>query len=142
MAVIRKCLESSLVPAIATCLMFEGAAEEALSFYKTVFADTTIESLERYGPGEPGKAGTIKVAKFTLAGHQMMCLDSAISHGFTFTPSTSLFVTFEHLSEIEAAYNSLSAGGGVLMPMANYGFSQKFGWVNDRFGVSWQLNLP
>lgn len=64
-----------------------------------------------------------------------------MKHDFTFTPSISLFVECESEMELEVAYQALSAGGELLMPLDNYGFSTRFGWVNDRFGVSWQLNL-
>ena len=53
----------------------------------------------------------------------------------------SLFVECETEAELDNAFEALAAGGAVLMPINNYGFSRKFGWVNDRFGVSWQLNL-
>ena len=70
----------------------------------------------------------------------MRCIDSPIKHAFTFTPSFSLFVECESEAELDAAFARLSDGGSVLMPPGNYGFSTKFAWVNDRFGVSWQLN--
>ena len=81
-------------------------------------------------------------ADFTLSGHHLMCIDSPVQHGFKFTPSISLFVDCVDEAEQASAFQQLSEGGGVLMPLANYGFSRMFGWVNDRFGVSWQLNLP
>jgi len=57
------------------------------------------------------------------------------------TPSVSLFVECETQAEVDAVFGRLSEGGSVLMLPANYGFSTKFTWVNDRFGVSWQLNF-
>lgn len=60
---------------------------------------------------------------------------------FTFTPAVSLFVECADEAELDEAYAKLSEDGAVLMPLGNHGFSRKFGWVNDRFGVSWQLNL-
>jgi len=65
-----------------------------------------------------------------------------VKHQFTFTPSISLFVDCDSETELEELFSRLSAGGAVLMPLDNYGFSTRFGWVNDRFGLSWQLNLP
>ena len=62
-------------------------------------------------------------------------------HGFTFTPSISLFVECESDTELEEVFGRLSEGGTVLKPVGNYGFSTKFGWVQDSLGVSWQLNL-
>lgn len=64
---------------------------------------------------------------------------SPAKHAFTFTPSVSLFVGCADEAELDKALAALSEGGGVLMPPNNYGFSRKFTWVNDRFGVSWQL---
>lgn len=126
---------------VATFLMFEGVAEEAMNLYVSVFSNSEIRSVEKYGPGEEGAEGTIKQAHFTLAGHELMFFDSPIKHGFTFTPSISLFVTCEDEAELDAAFERLSSGGHVLMPLGDYGFSKKFAWVNDRYGVSWQLNL-
>jgi len=126
---------------ISTFLMFEGQAEEAMTFYVSLFPGSEVWSIERYGPGEMGPEGSVKRADFTLAGHALMCIDSPAKHAFTFTPSVSLFVECADEAELDAAFERLSEGGSVLMPLADYGFSRKFGWVSDRFGVSWQLNL-
>ena len=127
---------------ITPFLMFEGVAEEAMRFYLSVFHGSEVRRLERYGPGEAGVEGSVKRADFTLAGQDIMCIDSPARHDFTFTPSVSLFVDCESEAEMDRAFAQLSTNGTVLMPLDNYGFSRKFGWVNDRFGVSWQLNLP
>lgn len=126
---------------VMTHLMFEGAAEEAMSLYVSLFSNSEITQVERYGPGEQGKEGTVKVAYFTLAGRELLCIDSPVKHGFGFTPAMSLFVECENEAELEKVFGRLSEGGGVLMPLGNYGFSSRFGWLTDRFGVSWQLNL-
>ena len=126
---------------VATFLMFDGVAEKAMNFYVSLFGGSEIRRIERYGPGEQGAEGTVKRADFALGGHNMICFDSPVKHDFTFTPSISIFVDCENEAELDEAFNQLSAGGAVLMPLDNYGFSAKFGWVNDRFGVSWQLNL-
>ena len=122
--------------------MFQGgSAQAALDLYFATFPDSHIVRIERYAQDEPGPVGTIKVAVFTLCGREFMCSDSPIKHGFSFTPSSSTFVEFDSESELERVFSILSEGGQILMPLDNYGFSQRFGWVNDRFGVSWQLNL-
>jgi predicted 3-demethylubiquinone-9 3-methyltransferase (glyoxalase superfamily) len=121
--------------------MFEGTAEEAMNFYVSLFPDSEIGEIERYGPGDQGVEGSIKIAAFTLAGRDFICIDSPIKHEFSFTPSISLFVDCKDKMELEEAFSRLSSGGAILMPLDNYGFSARFGWVNDRFGVSWQLNL-
>lgn len=127
--------------AAVTQLMFEGKAEEAMTFYVSLFKGSEVTSVQRYGPGEPGAEGSVKRAEFTLAGHRLACIDSPIKHAFTFTPSISLFIECDTEAELEEVVVKLSEGGGVLMPPANYGFGTKFAWVCDRFGVSWQLNL-
>lgn len=123
-------------------LMFEGGAEEAMQLYVSLFEGSRIEGIERYGPGEQGAEGTVKRAELTLGGWLVSCADSPVSHDFTFTPSASLFVDCESEAELEELFARLGAGGQVLMPLDDYGFSRRFGWLNDRFGVSWQLNLP
>ena len=65
-----------------------------------------------------------------------------MKHDFTFTPAMSLFVDCDNTEELERAFAALSEGGKVFMPLDDYGFSKRFGWCSDRFGVSWQLNLP
>ncbi|HZF10650.1 MAG TPA: VOC family protein [Thermoanaerobaculia bacterium] len=127
---------------ITTFLMFSGAAEEAMSFYVSLFPNSRIVAVERYGPGEAGKEGTVKQAAFELNGMRLMCIDSPIQHPFTFTPATSLFVDVDDPGQIDAIFERLSEGGQTLMPLGSYGFSRRFAWVQDRYGVSWQLNLP
>lgn len=122
--------------------MFQGGgAQAALDLYFATFRDSHMVRIERYAQGEPGPVGTIKVAVFTLCGREFMCSDSPIKHNFSFTPASSTFVEFDSAAELERVFGILSEGGQVLMPLDNYGFSQRFGWVNDRFGVSWQLNF-
>ncbi|WP_406366441.1 VOC family protein [Streptomyces sp. NBC_01546] len=126
---------------ITTFLMFEGRAEEALTFYTSLFEDAEVIDIARYDAAGPGPEGSVKLATFTLAGQQFKCIDSYVKHGFGFTPSVSLFVECESAAELDRLYGALAKGGGELMPVGSYGFSERFGWVNDRFGVSWQLNL-
>ncbi|NHM34055.1 VOC family protein [Neobacillus terrae] len=124
-------------------LMFQdGIAEEAMNFYTSIFEDSQITNIVRYGANEAGPEGTVMQATFTLKGQEFMCIDSYIKHQFSFTPSFSIFVTCNTEEELDKFYEKLNEGGQALMPLNNYGFSKKFGWVNDRFGVSWQLNLP
>ena len=126
---------------ITPFLMFEGSAEEAKRFYVSLFSRSEIKRVELYGAGEPGTEGSVKRADFTVAGQEIICIDSPVMHKFSFTPSISLFVECENEAEFDAAFGQLSTGGAVLMPPDNYGFSRKFGWLNDRYGVSWPLNL-
>jgi predicted 3-demethylubiquinone-9 3-methyltransferase (glyoxalase superfamily) len=124
-------------------LMFEdGKAEEVMNYYVSIIDDSEITSIVRYGANESGDEGTVMQAIFSLKGQEFMCIDSNVKHQFTFTPSFSIFVTCDSEEEINNIYEKLLEGGKALMPIGDYGFSQKFGWLNDRYGVSWQLNLP
>ena len=123
-------------------LMFEGRAEEALDFYVATIPDSRIEHIDRYGTGGPGPEGSVRLARAVVAGLPILASDSFVHHGFTFTPSISFMLTCQDEDEVEHLAAALGEGGGVLMPPGNYGFSRKFAWVNDRFGVSWQVNLP
>lgn len=122
-------------------LMFTGDAAEAMTFYVSLFPGSEVLAVERYGPGEMGAEGSVKLARFRLAGQEFLCIDSPPVHNFTFTPSVSVFVECESEEELDEVFGRLSTGGVVLMPLDNYGFSQRFGWLQDRFGLSWQLNL-
>jgi predicted 3-demethylubiquinone-9 3-methyltransferase (glyoxalase superfamily) len=127
---------------ITTFLMFEGQAEEAITFYTTLFDDSDVVSITKYGPDGPGgpdAEGTVQRAEFTLKGQKYMAIDS-FGHEFTFTPAMSLFVQCDTEEELDTLYKKLMEGGTAAMPLGEYGFSTKFGWVQDRFGVSWQLN--
>jgi len=131
-----------MVDKITPFLMFEGHAEAALDFYVGLIPGAEVKRLERYGPGEPGTLGKVRVAFFSLAGQEFICIDSSVHHDFSFTPSISLFVDCADEAEIERLFAALAEGGVVRMPLGSYGLSLRFGWVDDRFGVSWQLNLP
>ena len=103
---------------------------------------SAADEIARYGADQAERAGTVVKAVFTLAGQRIICIDSPPVHDFTFTPSTSLFVECASEAELDAATAKLAEGGKFMMPPGNYGFSRKFAWLTDRWGVSWQLNLP
>ena len=129
---------------ITTFLMFEGRAREAMDLYMSLFPNSGIAQMSTYGPEGPGPGpeGSVMHAIFTINGQQVMVSDSYIKHAFTFTPSTSFFIQCDDVAEFERLFSALSADGQVLMPPDNYGFSKRFAWCNDRFGVSWQINVP
>jgi predicted 3-demethylubiquinone-9 3-methyltransferase (glyoxalase superfamily) len=127
---------------VAPFLMFQGVlAEQAMDFYTSLFDDGQILEVARYGAEGPGPEGSVQVATFSLGGQEFRCSDSFVTHDFDFTPSFSVWIETEDEDEIERLFAALSDGGAQLMPLGDYGFSRRFGWVNDRFGVSWQLNL-
>lgn len=118
-----------------------GVGAAALEFYAGVFDDFTIVADQRYGSDGPGPEGTIMVATFRVAGIEVSCSDSPIDHEWGFTPAVSLWVEAGDDAELTGLFEGLSAGGTVYMPLDDYGFSTRFGWVGDPFGVTWQLNL-
>lgn len=123
-------------------LMFQhGKAQPALDFYLEHVPDSRIDAVERFGPDGPGPEGTIIRAHAVIAGQPVMVHDSFITHGFDFTPSWSFFLDCDDAATFDRLFATLSESGGVLMPPGNYGWSRNFAWINDRFGVSWQLNL-
>jgi predicted 3-demethylubiquinone-9 3-methyltransferase (glyoxalase superfamily) len=130
---------------ITTCLMFvgeqHGKAEEAINFYISLFKDSKILHITRYGAEEQGIEGTVKQTSFSLKGQEFIAMDSNLEHPYTFTPVMSLFVQCETEEEIDQLFSKLSDRGEIKMPLDNYEFSKKFGWVSDKYGVSWQLNL-
>lgn len=127
---------------ITPFLMFQdGNAEEAMNFYISLFDNSEIVNITRYGANEAGKEGTVMHAVFSLNGQEYMCIDSSVKHEFTFTPAMSLYVTCDTEEEINKVFEKLSEGGKILMPLGSYPFSERFGWVNDKYGVSWQLTF-
>jgi len=127
---------------ITTFLTFqESNAEEAMNFYVRLFGSSKITEVKRHGKGGPAKEGSIMIARFELNGKPFICSDSYVKHEWTFSPAISLYVECRTAGELDKLFHELSENGKIYMPLDNYGFSQKFSWVEDRFGVSWQLNL-
>lgn len=119
-----------------------GKAEEAIKLYTSLFKNSQIQHIEYWKNDEPGgKEGLIKQATFTIDGLEYMVSENSFEHGFTFTPATSIYVNCEDVNELETLFSKLSEGGSIMMPIDSYGFSTKFGWVADKYGVSWQLNV-
>ena len=128
---------------IAPCIWFDTNALEAAKFYVTVFENSKIESWSQYmeGDGWPSALpeGTPLNVRFTLCGQEF----DAVNGGpeFAPNPAISFYVDCESEAQMDALWKKLSAGGNVLMELGAYPFSQKFGWLADRYGVSWQLSL-
>lgn len=119
-----------------------GKAEEAVNLYISMFENSKIDHIEHFKADEfGGEDGMVKHALFTLAGQQYMASDSTMPHDFTFTPAMSIYVQCSSETEIDKLYETLSVGGEAKMPLGDYGFSKKFGWLADKYDVSWQLNL-
>jgi predicted 3-demethylubiquinone-9 3-methyltransferase (glyoxalase superfamily) len=126
---------------ITTFLTFTGKAEEAMNYYISVFDQGEILSMERYAANEDGTPGGIVHATFSLNGQVFICMDSNVKHEWSFTPAVSLYVACTTAEEIDRLFAKLSHDGTVFMELTAYPFSERFAWVADQFGVSWQLNL-
>lgn len=125
---------------ITPCLWYNDQTEDALNRLISYFPNSKIETIQRYPDGlMPGMDGKIITAIFELAGQSFMALDGGPT--FNFTPAISFFINGDSVAEIDRLWEQLSVEGAALMPIGDYGFSEKFGWLNDRDGVSWQLNV-
>ncbi|MCR6711673.1 MAG: VOC family protein [Demequina sp.] len=123
-------------------LMFQhGVGREALDFYLSLFDDGAVLDLVTYPAGGPAPEGSIMRGRFRIAGQEFYVSDSFVEHAFDFTPSLSIWIEADSADAQTALVEKLGEGGDLLMPLDNYGFSSRFAWVNDRFGVSWQINL-
>ena len=124
-------------------LWFDTQAEEAANFYVTLFDNSRIGEITRYDDasaevsGQP--QGSAMTVSFELAGQRFVALNGGPQ--FQFTPAISFFVYCPTEAEVDELYAELSDGGAVLMPLQKYPFNDRYAWVQDRFGVSWQLYL-
>ena len=118
---------------------FGGHAENAIHFYLSLFDDSEIIHITHYGKDAGDRAGKIEVATFTMHGQQFMCIDSSVEHAWAFTPAISLHVACDSAEEVDRLHNALIEGGESFMPLGSYPFAQRYAWIQDRFGVSWQL---
>ena len=118
---------------VSTHLMFQdGSAREAVERYVELIPSSTITEVT--GPDGPGQT-----IRFTLANRPFIAFNSPVTHGFGFTPAVSIFVTCDTPAAVDELFGELSTGGSVMMPLDDYGFSPRFGWCADRYGVSWQV---
>lgn len=123
-------------------LMFQGEAADAIAFWIEVVPDTRLLRVEHFDDAGPGLEGSVKTALLAIGNQDVMVFDSPVKHDFSFTPAFSFFVTCESEAQLETLAARLAEGGRVLMPLGEYGFSRRFAWVEDRYHVSWQINLP
>src|SRR5690606_37668933 len=118
---------------ITPFLMFvgeqHGKAEEAMTFYTSLFDNSGIEHIVRYGPGQEEEEGTVTHAVFQLNGQDFMAMESSREHAFTFTEATSFYVECESQAEVDNFWHKLSA----------HPEAEQCGWLKDRYGLSWQI---
>lgn len=128
---------------ITPFLWYNDNAEEAAKFYKSVFSDTKIKTTTRYSQESSKAAGmpkdSVMTVSFEIFGHPFVAINGGPA--FKLNPSVSFFVYGKTEKEVEEIWNKLSAGGKILMALDKYPFSEKYGWVEDKFGVSWQVMI-
>jgi len=112
---------------VKPCLWFDGNAEEAVNFYTSIFKDSKIQEISRYGDAGPGPKGQVMVVNFELDGQELMALNGGPQ--FKFTEAISLLVNCKDQKEVDHYWDKLSAGGQKV----------QCGWLKDRFGLSWQI---
>ncbi|MDD4920680.1 MAG: VOC family protein [Bacteroidales bacterium] len=135
------CSENDSKQQVVTFLTFQkNEAGQAMNFYVSLFENSGIIEIKRWGNEGPGKEGTVMQGVFELNGQRFMCSDSPAVHNWDFTPAVSLFVECKNDQEIERLFSKLSENGTVAMPLEQYDFSRRFAWVIDQFGISWQLS--
>lgn len=134
----------SKIQKITPFLWFDNQTEEAVNFYVAVFNRSKIKTTTRYGEESAKASGMPKNSVMTMA-FQIEDQDFVAINGgpvFQITPTISFFVNCETIQEIDRLWGKLSQNGTVMMELGNYPFAEKYGWVQDKFGVSWQLILP
>jgi predicted 3-demethylubiquinone-9 3-methyltransferase (glyoxalase superfamily) len=112
---------------ITSFLWFDGKAEEAATFYVSVFKNSKIVSVTRYGEAGPGPQGTVMSVIFQLSGQEFFALNGG--RQFTFSPAISFFVNCETQDEVDELWEKLSEGGA----------KNRCGWLTDKYGLSWQV---
>jgi len=112
---------------ITPFLWFDGKAEDAMNFYTSIFKNSKVGKVSRYGEAGPGPKGTVMVATFELDGQEFLALNGGPQ--FTFSPAISFVVNCVTQEEVDQFWDKLSAGGS----------TQACGWLKDKFGVSWQI---
>ena len=112
---------------ITAFLWFDGKAEEAMNFYISIFKNSKVLSVSRYGEAGPGRKGTVMTAKFELNGQEFIALNGGPQ--FTFTEAISFVVSCETQQEVDELWEKLSQGGQ----------KSRCGWLKDKYGLSWQV---
>lgn len=126
---------------ITPMLWFDSNGEEAVKFYLSLFPNSKINLVTHYTDafvevtGKP--AGSVMTIDFSLNGQQFTALNGGPD--FKFTPAVSMFVQVNTIEEGDAIWNKLADGGLVMMEYQEYPFAKKYGWLNDKFGMSWQV---
>lgn len=121
------------MPRVAPFVMFQRPAAEAVAAYAALFPDSAVEPAAHDDKGAP------LLWQLTLAGQRLMVLESPAVHEFDLTPSFSMQIDCDSAEEVDRYHDALAPGGKVLMPLDRYEFAERYVWLVDRFGLSWQI---
>ncbi len=124
---------------ITPCLWFDHRAEEAARFYTSIFKDGKMGTIVRNTPNSALSEGSVLTVSFSLAGQDFIALNGGPI--FHFTPANSFYVGCESAEELDAIWDKLADSGSPLMERDKYPFSERFGWIEDKYGLSWQLGV-
>ena len=124
---------------IVPFLWFDTQAEEAVNFYTSIFKNAEVTGKTRYGETHAERSGSVMTVNFRLEHQDFIALNGGPE--FAFTPAISFFVTLRTVAETDTLWEKLAEGGTVLMPYQRYDWSEKYGWLGDRYGVSWQIGV-
>ncbi|MCU5745740.1 VOC family protein [Staphylococcus sp. SQ8-PEA] len=130
------------IPKVTTFLMFNGQAEEAIHTYVDAFEDAEILALVRYGEDDDAPTDYLQHAIFRLKDQVFMAIDNVNGMDIEMNPAMSLYVTVDNAMEMERLFSKLKDKGAILMPKTEMPPFREFSWLQDRFGVNWQLALP
>ncbi|WP_251516350.1 MULTISPECIES: VOC family protein [Staphylococcus] len=130
------------IPKITTFLMFNGEAEEAINLYIDAFEDAEILNIVRYGEDDEEPTGTVQHAIFRLKDQIFMAIDNVNNVDIEMNPAMSLYVTVDSAMEMEQLFSKLKREGAILMPKTEMPPFREFAWIQDKFGVNFQLALP
>lgn len=122
--------------------MFNGQAEKAIDLYINLFEDAEILSLVKYTESDNAPTGKVQHAIFRLKDQIFMAIDNVNGVDVDMNPAMSLYVTVDSAIEMERLFNGLKSGGAILMPKTTMPPFREFAWVQDQFGVNFQLALP
>lgn len=125
---------------ITPFLWFDGKAEEAMRFYTSLFTNSEITRLKKWDKEVPFpsvREGQVMEGTFVLDGFELHAFDAGPL--FKFNPSISFFVIYESEDEVNKLWEKLIDGGEAMMPLDHYEWSDRYGWLTDQFGISWQL---
>lgn len=120
-------------------LTFQGDAKPAIEFYESIFSEFQVENIQYHE--QENMIGKVMLATIKIGKQAFKVSDSPAVHDWDFSPAISFYIECSTEEEIKDLTDKLADGGKLHMPLANYGFSTLFSWVQDKFGINWQFSF-